>query len=173
MMNLSRWKVSLVVLATLFGVLFTTPNLMSAEGRAKLPGFLPSKAMNLGLDLQGGSSLLYSVDTQALRNERLNNLTEDVRKTLTEAQIPFTDLGQVNGALSVLDFRCQAGPHTPERVEQHDCTSVSYVRRGSFGYRARGYRRVPEGRVLEEIDLLEVSLVSHPLQPGARVHLVQ
>jgi AraC family transcriptional regulator len=42
------------------------------------------------------------------------------------------------GALSVVDFRCQAGPHTPAQVEQHDFTSVSYVRRGSFGYRARG-----------------------------------
>lgn len=42
------------------------------------------------------------------------------------------------GALSVLDFRCHAGPHTPSRVERHDFTSVSYVRHGSFGYRARG-----------------------------------
>jgi len=42
------------------------------------------------------------------------------------------------GALSVLDFRCGAGPHTPTQTERHDCTSVSYVRRGSFGYRARG-----------------------------------
>lgn len=43
----------------------------------------------------------------------------------------------------------------------------------SFGYRARGYRRVQGGRLLEDIELLEVSLVSHPLQPGARVHLMQ
>lgn len=43
----------------------------------------------------------------------------------------------------------------------------------SFGYRARAFRRVPGGRVLERIDLIEVSLVTHPLQPGARVHLVQ
>ena len=43
----------------------------------------------------------------------------------------------------------------------------------SFGYRARGYRRVPDGRVLEDIELIEISLVTHPLQPGARVHLVQ
>lgn len=42
----------------------------------------------------------------------------------------------------------------------------------SFGYRARGYRSSPEGRVLEDIDLFEVSLVSHPLQPNARVHLL-
>ena len=43
----------------------------------------------------------------------------------------------------------------------------------SFGYRARGYHRSAEGRVLEEVDLFEISLVTHPLQPGARVHLVQ
>jgi uncharacterized protein len=47
----------------------------------------------------------------------------------------------------------------------------------SFGYRARGYRRLPDtgsggGRLLEDIELVEVSLVSHPLQPGARVHLI-
>ena len=42
----------------------------------------------------------------------------------------------------------------------------------SFGYRARGYRRVPDGRVLEDIELIEISLVTHPLQPGARVHLL-
>jgi uncharacterized protein len=42
----------------------------------------------------------------------------------------------------------------------------------SFGYRARGFNRSPAGRVLQDIDLFEVSLVTHPLQPGARVHLL-
>lgn len=40
----------------------------------------------------------------------------------------------------------------------------------SFGYRARSYRLTPAGRILAEIELLEVSLVTHPLQHGARVH---
>lgn len=48
----------------------------------------------------------------------------------------------------------------------------------SFGYRARGFRRTPDtgsgaGRVLEEIDLIEISLVTYPLQPGARIHMIQ
>lgn len=42
----------------------------------------------------------------------------------------------------------------------------------SFGYRARRYRRTPQGRELAEIELLEISLVTHPLQHGARVHLM-
>ncbi|MDJ0979494.1 MAG: HK97 family phage prohead protease [Erythrobacter sp.] len=42
----------------------------------------------------------------------------------------------------------------------------------SFGYRARESRRDGNGRELLGIDLFEVSLVTHPLQHGARVHLI-
>lgn len=42
----------------------------------------------------------------------------------------------------------------------------------SFGYRARDYRIDGATRVLSRVDLFEVSLVAHPLQAGARVHLV-
>jgi HK97 family phage prohead protease len=42
----------------------------------------------------------------------------------------------------------------------------------SFGYRARATSHSPRGRELAEIDLFEVSLVTHPLQHGARVHFI-
>jgi uncharacterized protein len=42
----------------------------------------------------------------------------------------------------------------------------------SFGFRTRAARQSDAGRELLEIDLFEVSLVTHPLQHGARVHLV-
>jgi uncharacterized protein len=42
----------------------------------------------------------------------------------------------------------------------------------SFGYRARGFTRDVQGRELTDIELFEVSLVSHPMQHAARVHLV-
>jgi preprotein translocase subunit SecD len=101
MMKVSRWKVAVVILAVLFGVFFTLPNVLPAKMRSQLPGFLPQKTLNLGLDLQGGSYLLMSVDTQALRKERLTNLLEDARTTLSAKDIAFTDLGQVNGAITV------------------------------------------------------------------------
>lgn len=42
----------------------------------------------------------------------------------------------------------------------------------SFGYRARRYRQDADGRELSDIELLEVSLVTHPLQQAARIHLI-
>lgn len=63
------------------------------------------------------------------------------------------------------------------RIDNPQSRVAGLLRRGevnglSFGYRARGYRQEPSGRVLEEIELFEVSLVTHPLQPGARVHFI-
>ncbi|WP_438008562.1 AraC family transcriptional regulator [Sorangium sp. So ce321] len=41
-------------------------------------------------------------------------------------------------AISVLDYRCSAGPGDAPFAELHRGFSVSYVRKGSFGYRVRG-----------------------------------
>lgn len=42
------------------------------------------------------------------------------------------------GLISVIDNRCEIGPADVPFLERHDGFSVSYVRKGSFGYRARG-----------------------------------
>jgi AraC-like DNA-binding protein len=42
------------------------------------------------------------------------------------------------GPVAVVDYRCTAGPAERPFPELHRSFSVSYVRRGSFGYRARG-----------------------------------
>ena len=101
MIRLSRWKVLVCVLATLFGVLFTLPNLLPPATLAQLPSWMPHQKLNLGLDLQGGSYLLLEVDTVALKKERLNNLTEDVRTTLREKRIQFSDLGMTGDQVMV------------------------------------------------------------------------
>jgi HK97 family phage prohead protease len=43
----------------------------------------------------------------------------------------------------------------------------------SFGYRARSAGRQGQGRVLQDVDLLEISLVTFPMHPLARVHAVE
>jgi len=101
MITVSRWRIILVVLATLYGILFTLPNVLPQSVRDSLPGFLPKQTLNLGLDLQGGSYLLYEVDTKALRTEQLTNLVEDSRTALRNAEIDFTGLGVVNGEVNV------------------------------------------------------------------------
>src|SRR6185312_5737755 len=101
MLRLSRWKVALVVLAVLFGVVFTLPNALPQKTLDVLPGWFPKQKLNLGLDLQGGSSILMQVDTNALKKERLTNLLEDVRNALRDQMIGFDGLHQQGDAVVV------------------------------------------------------------------------
>ncbi len=94
MIRLPRWKVIACLAALLFGVLFTLPNVVPDNVLAQVPSWLPHQRLNLGLDLQGGSYLLEEVDVAALKAERLVNLTEDVRTTLRDKKIQFSDLRQ-------------------------------------------------------------------------------
>ncbi|MPS67634.1 HK97 family phage prohead protease [Novosphingobium aerophilum] len=62
-------------------------------------------------------------------------------------------------------------------VDNPDGAAGLALRRGtvnglSFGYRARASRNSAEGRELLDLELFEVSLVTHPMQHGARVHLI-
>lgn len=43
-----------------------------------------------------------------------------------------------HGSISVIDYRCGAGPADKPFVEQHERFTVSYVRKGSFGCRTQG-----------------------------------
>jgi HK97 family phage prohead protease len=63
------------------------------------------------------------------------------------------------------------------RVDKPDSAPALALRQGrvdglSFGYRARAFRRDAAGRELSDIELIEVSLVTHPMQHAARVHLI-
>ena len=101
MMNLSRWKIGVVLLAAIFGILFSLPNFLPADTRASISGFLPSKTLNLGLDLQGGSYLLLEVDTDAMVKERATALVEDIRDQFTQKGIAFSGLAAQGTNVSV------------------------------------------------------------------------
>lgn len=63
------------------------------------------------------------------------------------------------------------------RIDRPDSRAAALLAAGkvnglSFGFRTRTARASPSGRELLEVELFEVSLVTHPLQHGARVHLV-
>jgi len=102
-------------------------------------------------------------------------------RTLRERSEPFPLCWQHRAAQRIGTVESLAedarGLRVIARIDRADSLAAALLRRRevsglSFGYRARGYRRAGEGRVLEEIELFEVSLVTHPLQFGARVHLV-
>jgi len=100
MLQLSRWKVVLVVLAALIGIVFSAPNVLPQSVLSNMPAWA-AKKLNLGLDLQGGSYLLLEVDTAKLGREKLVNLVEEVRQLMRTNSIPVTGPIERGGVVTV------------------------------------------------------------------------
>jgi len=105
MINIPRWKVILVLIVVAFGILFSLPNFLPRETRTamaeNLPGFIPHKAVNLGLDLQGGSHLLLQVELDDVLKERAEGLVSGLRPELRSNKIGYRRLSDVENGVVV------------------------------------------------------------------------
>ncbi|HYM04327.1 MAG TPA: protein translocase subunit SecD [Stellaceae bacterium] len=74
------------------GVVLSLPNAVAPQVVATWPSWLPKKQVSLGLDLQGGSYLLYEVDMNAVLRERLELVVDGMRTEFRNAKIGYTGL---------------------------------------------------------------------------------
>ncbi|HRK19463.1 MAG TPA: protein translocase subunit SecD [Hyphomicrobiaceae bacterium] len=101
MLHFSRWKIVVILLTVLGGLIAVTPNFLSRETLDRLPSWMPKRQMPLGLDLQGGAHLLLAMDADDLKRTWLLAIQSDVRRVLREAKLNFTGLGQAGGVVVV------------------------------------------------------------------------
>ncbi|WP_455476655.1 protein translocase subunit SecD [Bartonella sp. B41] len=85
-MRTPSWLTTLYCFILLSGIYAALPNLFSPE-QVKNLKFLPNTRVTLGLDLQGGSSLLLEVDAKKLKRDQLHIILGNVRNILREKQI--------------------------------------------------------------------------------------
>ncbi|MDF2367306.1 protein translocase subunit SecD [Sneathiella sp.] len=78
------WKIIVVAIVCAFGILYTLPNFVSKSALNGLPDWLPTKQVNLGLDLQGGSHLLLQVDADTVKTKMMDSLVDGVRDSLRQ-----------------------------------------------------------------------------------------
>ena len=55
MLDFPRWRIWMLNILVITGVLLAIPSLLPANIRAQVAQFLPTPTINLGLDLAGGS----------------------------------------------------------------------------------------------------------------------
>jgi len=99
-----RWKVWIVTLVVLLGVLFSIPSLLAGTPYAKQwPGWLPQYKINLGLDLAGGSHLLLEADARDAQKQRIQGMEDSIATELRrDPRIDIGDISTADGRLSFL-----------------------------------------------------------------------
>ncbi len=85
MLQVSTWVRVVVAAVLLAGFAIALPNALPGWVRAKIPSWLPSQTVSLGLDLQGGSHLLLEVELDTVAKDKLESLTGDIRRALRKA----------------------------------------------------------------------------------------
>jgi protein-export membrane protein SecD len=91
MLYFTRWKALGIILIALFVCLCAVPNFFP-EATVKSWPLWAQRRLVLGLDLQGGSYLLLSLDANSVRKDKLDQVRDDVRRALRDAKIGYTGL---------------------------------------------------------------------------------
>src|SRR5580692_11382314 len=91
MLYFTRWKALAIILTALVVCLCAVPNFFP-EARVKTWPVWAQRHLVLGLDLQGGSYLLLEVDSNYVKKDKLDQVRDDVRRTLRDARIGYTGL---------------------------------------------------------------------------------
>jgi preprotein translocase subunit SecD len=93
--KISKVKLLFATFISLIGIYFAAPNFFHHS-------FLSKNTISLGLDLQGGSHLLYEVDFDSYLNEQFENLTDTVRKELRNNKIGYIQLRKIGNSIEII-----------------------------------------------------------------------
>jgi len=96
MLYISKWKAAAILLTAFIVCLFAVPNFFPESTVKRWPAWAQRHVV-LGLDLQGGSHILFEVDANDVRRQKLQALLDDVRKTLREARIGLAGAPVIRG----------------------------------------------------------------------------
>jgi preprotein translocase subunit SecD len=91
MLYFSPAKAAAILLTALFVCACAVPNFFPESVVKSWPAWAQRRIV-LGLDLQGGSHILFEVDTDEVRKDKIQSLLDDVRRVLRDAKIGYTGL---------------------------------------------------------------------------------
>lgn len=103
MLDFPKWKVWAVWLSIAACFLLAIPSFVPENLRERWPGWIPQPAVNLGLDLAGGSSILLEADTADLARTRLAAKRDEI-ETEFRRQDPRIDIGEISMRDGVISF---------------------------------------------------------------------
>src|SRR4051794_31231833 len=100
MLYFTRWRALGIILTALVVCLCAVPNFFP-EAQVKTWPLWAQRHLVLGLDLQGGSHLLFEVDADSVKKSKLDQIRGDTQNALRAAKIRYTGLVVRNDSVEV------------------------------------------------------------------------
>lgn len=138
MLRFTKFQTLLIPGVVLLGALFALPNFLGEEIRDRLPPFFPRSTINAGLDLQGGSHLQLGVMTQKVIEDRMRNMTADIRRIMRtggDRRIRFSGIDYEPGEKRISVTVADAGDVQEAAVRLRDLAQGGMVTLPGYGLR--------------------------------------
>jgi preprotein translocase subunit SecD len=96
-----KWLINILII---LGIVLAIPSLVPKQYLKQLPNWVPQKSINLGLDLAGGSHLLFEGDAAQLAVNRLDSLEDSVRDAMrrSASKVKIDGVSRAGGKLSFI-----------------------------------------------------------------------
>jgi preprotein translocase subunit SecD len=115
MLDFPRWKVWLVCLTIIICCAYSIPSFVPKETTKNWPGFAQVR-FNLGLDLAGGSHLMFEADTSDIAKQRLETMEDLVRTEMRKGN-PRIEIGDISIQGGQLAFMVRDASRVDAAVE--------------------------------------------------------
>ncbi len=148
MLYIEKWKAALIVLICALGVAYSSPNFWrsaTAVDDSGIPGWLPSKTVSLGLDLQGGVHLLLQVDIAAGVRSRAAAFEDTVRQSLRGTGIRRTPPERGGAAVKFRTLDPNDAQRAADLIQENDPSAVVTI--GDAGEITVGFTETDEERL--------------------------
>ncbi|MDI9409666.1 MAG: protein translocase subunit SecD [Candidatus Pacebacteria bacterium] len=124
MIHFARWKIFTIYAVLLVALILALPNLFSQKQLDSMPSWVPTRQVSLGLDLQGGSHLLFAIDLKNIQSERFSATADAIRSELTSQKLGFSDFamtelegsGNASAKLPGLSFKLAEGASVKDAI---------------------------------------------------------
>ncbi|MFO1034778.1 MAG: protein translocase subunit SecD [Hyphomicrobiales bacterium] len=100
-MHYSATKITAILASVALAILLCVPNVLPTATQDYWRDHFGLRPMTLGLDLQGGSNILLEIDKKDLTDKLEQQLTSDIRASLREAKIGYSNLVRTGTGASV------------------------------------------------------------------------
>ena len=116
LLRFSAWKVALLLVTLIGGLLLAVPNVLTAEQRAGAFSWWPTQPLKLGLDLKGGASISLEIDPVELRANELRNINRQVGDKLRET--PLIPIRERNPQADAIVVRVADPANTQRAIDR-------------------------------------------------------
>ena len=98
MYKLSLQRILMILAVCVIGIFYSVPNFVK-DAKKTLPSWW--QPVNLGLDLQGGSSLLLEVDLNSALKDRMQSLEDSARLALKDVRVRYQNISSGADGLKI------------------------------------------------------------------------